>query len=174
MVAAKIIIPNGKHRRNKKGELEPVYVRNPEFLEQPQPSSLKQEFRRGARLRRSYSDFAPDNIAWHLRQLERIVNLAAERVTFRGPGDAQRDPIAQGFTDQLASAWHSATGRKPTCSRPTPRLKNPSPFAQLLETINQELLRECHRRPNNFLEFGVKSVKRLRPSRRRRRRSSDC
>ena len=49
MVAAKIIVPNGKYRRNKKGELEPVYVRNPEFLEQPQPSSLKQEFRRGAR-----------------------------------------------------------------------------------------------------------------------------
>ena len=132
--------------------------------EQPEPSSpkrLKQELRRRARLGRSYSDFAPDQIAWRLSQLGRVVSLADERVTF-GFGDAQRDQIAQDFTDQLASAWHSATERKPTYSRPTPRLKNPSPFARLLETINQTLLKERHRSPNNFFEYGVKAIKRLR------------
>jgi len=141
--------------------------------EQPQPSSLQQveqELQRRADLGRNYSDFAPDQIAWRLSQLETVVSLADERVTF-GPGDAQRNQIAQDFTDQLASAWHSATERNPTSSRPTPRLKKPSPFARLLETINQRLLKERHRSPNNFFEFGVKSVKRLRPSRRRRRRS---
>jgi len=132
--------------------------------EQPEPSSpkrLKQELRRRARLGRSYSDFAPDQIAWRLSQLGRVVSLADELVSF-GPGDAQRDQIAQDFTDQLASAWHSATERKLTYSRPTPRLKNPSPFARLLETINQTLLKERHRSPNNFFEYGAKAIKRLR------------
>jgi hypothetical protein len=135
--------------------------RDATLAEQPQPSSrkqVKQELRRRARLGRSYSDFAPDQIAWRLSQLETVVSLAAERVTF-GPGDAQRDQIAQDFTDQLASAWHSATERKPTYSRPTPRLKNPSPFARLLETINQRLLKERHRSPNNFSEYGAKAIK---------------
>jgi hypothetical protein len=117
--------------------------------------------RRKADLGRSYSDFAPAQTAQRLSQLETVVSLAAERVTF-GPGDAQRDQIAQDFTDQLASAWHSATERKPTYSRPTPRLKHPSPFARLLETINQRLLKERHRSPNNFSEYGAKAIKRLR------------
>jgi hypothetical protein len=133
------------------------------FEEQPQASSqkqVKQELRRRADLDRSYSDFAPDQIAWRLSQLERVVNLADERVTF-GP-DAQRDQIAQDFTDQLASAWCRATKTSPTCSRPTPRLKNPSPFALLLKTINQELLQDRHRSTNDFLEYGIKSVKRVR------------
>jgi hypothetical protein len=120
--------------------------------------------RRKADLGRSYSDFAPAQTARRLSQLETVVSLAAERVTF-GPGDAQRDQIAQDFTDQLASAWHSATERKPTCSRPTQRLKNLSPFARLLETINQRLLlKKRHRSPNNFFEYGAKAIKRLRPA----------
>src|SRR6516165_3421774 len=138
--------------------------RDATLAEQPKPSSqkqVKQELRRKANLGRGYSDFAPDQIAWRLSQLETVVSLADERVTL-GPGDAQRDQIAQDFTDQLASAWHSATERLPTYSRPTQRLKHRSPFARLLETINQELLRERHRSPNNFLEYGVKSVKRFR------------
>jgi hypothetical protein len=132
--------------------------------ERPEPSSLrqvKQALQRTAALDTTYSDFAPDQIASRLSQLETVISLAAERVTF-GPGDAQRDQIAQDFTDQLASAWRSATERLPTCSRPTPRLKNPSPFARLLETINQELLEERHRSPNDFFEYGAKAVKRLR------------
>jgi hypothetical protein len=119
--------------------------------------------RRKADLGRSYSDFAPAQTAWRLSQLETVVSLADERVTF-GPGDAQRDQIAQDFTDQLASAWHSATKTLPTCSKPTPRLKNPSPFARLLETINQKLLKDRHRSPNNFFEYGIKSVKRVQDS----------
>src|SRR5262245_19978711 len=138
--------------------------RDASLAEQPQPSSrkqVKQELRRKADLGRSYSDFAPDQIAWRLSQLETVISLAAERITF-GPGDAQRDQIARDFTDQLASAWHSATETLPTCSKPTPRLKNPSPFARLLETINQELLAERHRSLNDFHRYGIKSVKRLR------------
>jgi len=137
--------------------------RDATLAEQPQPSSrkqVKQELRRRARLGRSYSDFATDQIAGRLSQLETVVSLADDRVSF-GPGDAQRDQIAQDFTDQLASAWHSATERKPTYSRPTRRLKNPSPFARLLETINQELLAERHRSPNDFFEYGAKAIKRL-------------
>src|SRR5262249_46410672 len=143
--------------------LKRVY-RDATLSEQPQPSSrkqVKQELRRRASLGRSYSDFAPDKIAWCLSQLETVVSLADEKVSF-GHGDAQRDQIAADFTDQLASAWHSATEKLPTCSRPTPHLKKPSPFARLLEKINQELLEKRHRSPNNFLEYGVKSVKRLR------------
>jgi len=116
----------------------------------------------------SYSQFAPDQIAWRLSQLETVVSLADERVTF-GPGDAQRDQIAQDFTDQLASAWHSATGRNPTYSRSTPR---PSPFARLLETINQRLLNKRHQSPNNFSGYGAQATKRLpsaKPRRSRRR-----
>ena len=138
--------------------------RDATLAEQPKPSSqkqVKQELRRRADLGRSYSDFAPDQTAWRLCQLETVVSLADERVTL-GPGDAQRDQIAQDFTDQLASAWHSATERKLTYSRPTPRLKNPSPFARLLETINQRLLKERYRSPNNFFEYGAKAIKRLR------------
>ena len=111
-------------------------------------------------LDRSYSDLAPDQIALRLSQLETVVSLAAERVTF-GPGDARRDQIAQDFTDQLASAWHQATETLPTCSRPTKRLKNASPFACLLRVINQELLEDRHRSPNDFFEYGATAVKRL-------------
>ena len=149
--------------------------RDATLTEQPQASSrkqVKQELRRRADLDRNYSDFAPDQIARRLSQLETVVSLADERVTL-GRGDAQRDQIAQDFTDQLASAWHSATERMPTYSRPTPRLKNPSPFARLLETINQKLLKECHRSPNNFFEYGAKAIKRLpsaKPAKRRRSR----
>jgi hypothetical protein len=138
--------------------------RDATLAEQPRPSSLKQvkqELQRRADLGRNYSNFAPDQIARRLSQLETVVSLAAERVTF-SPGDPQRDQIAQAFSDQLASAWHSATEELPTCSRPTPRLKTRSPFARLLETINQKLLKDRHRSENDFLEYGVKSVKRER------------
>jgi hypothetical protein len=133
--------------------------------ERPEPSSqkqVKQELQRIDDLDRSYSDLAPDQIALRLSQLETVVSLAAERVTFGPGGDARRDQIAQDFTDQLASAWHQATETLPTCSRPTKRLKNASPFACLLRVINQELLEERHRSRNDFFEYGAKAVKRLR------------
>ena len=143
----------------------------PTPTERPEPSSAEEQVelarQRTAALEKSYSQFAPDQIAWRLDHLETVLSLAAERVTF-GPGDAQRDKIAQDFTDQLASAWHSATERNPTCSRPTQRLKNPSPFARLLETINQRLLSELHQSKNNFFEYGVKARKSL-PSAKPRR-----
>jgi hypothetical protein len=129
--------------------------------ERPEPSSAQEQVEQARQRTAAYFDFAPDQIAWRLSQIEAVVSLADERLSF-GPGDAQRDQIAQDFTDQLASAWRSATERSPTCSRPTPRLKNPSPFARLLETINQELLEERHRSPNDFFEYGAKAVKRLR------------
>jgi len=132
--------------------------------ERPEPLSQKQvkkELQRIAGLDRSYSDFAPDQMLLRISRFETVVNLAAGRATF-GPGDAQRDQIAQEFTDQLASAWRRATKTWPTCSRPTPRLKNPSPFAFLLKTINRELLEAPQRSANDFIEYGVKSVKRVR------------
>src|SRR5262249_39201887 len=134
--------------------------------ERPEPSSQEQvekELQRIADLDRSYSDFAPDQLQLRLSRFETVVSLAAERATFC-PGDAQRDQIAQDFADQLASAWRRATKTWPTCSRPTPRLKNPSPFALLLKTINQELLEAHHRSANDFIEYGLKSVKRVRQS----------
>jgi hypothetical protein len=133
--------------------------------ERPEPSSaekqVEQARQRTASSDRSYSQFAPDQIVRCLSHLETVLSLAAEQVTF-GPGDAQRDQIAQDFTDQLASGWRRATKKSPTCSRRTLRLKNRSPFARLLETINQELLEERHRSPNDFFEYGAKAVKRLR------------
>ena len=137
--------------------------RDATLVEQPEPSSLKQvkqELRKNAGLGSSYSDFAPDQIARRLSQLETVVSLAAERVTFR-PGDAQRDQIAQDFTDQLASAWHSATEMLPTYSRPTQRLKCLAVRSFVGDVINQELLEERHRSPNNFFEYGAKAIKRL-------------
>jgi hypothetical protein len=134
------------------------------LAEQPQPSSRKQveqELQRKADLDTSYSQFAPDQIRLRISRLETVVSIAVERVTF-GYGDAQRDQIAQDFTDQLASAWLQATETLPTCSRRTLRLKNRSPFARLLETINQQLLEERHRSPNNFFEYGANAIKRLR------------
>jgi hypothetical protein len=132
--------------------------------ERPEPSSaqeqVEQALQRTAALDTTYSDLAPDQIALRLSQIETVVSLAAERVTF-GPGDARRDQIAQDFTDQLASAWHQATETLPTCSRPTKRLKNASPFACLLRVINQELLEDRHRSPNDFFEYGATAVKRL-------------
>jgi hypothetical protein len=47
-----------------------------------------------------HSDFAPDQMQLRLSRLETAVSLAAERATF-GPGDAQRDQIAQDFADQV-------------------------------------------------------------------------
>jgi hypothetical protein len=137
----------------------------PTPTERPEPSSAEEQVelarQRTAALEKSYSQFAPDQIAWRLDHLETVLSLATEEVTFGGPGDAQRDRIAQDFADQLASAWHSATERNPTCSRPTRHLKNPSPFARLLETINQRLLYKRHQSPNDFFEYGAKAIKRL-------------
>src|SRR5262245_5417153 len=144
--------------------------RDATLAEQPKPSSqkqVKQELRRRARLGRSYSDFAPDQIAWRISQLETVVSLADEKVSF-GPGDARRDQIAQDFTDQLASAWHSATETLPTCSKPG--RKSPSLFPRLLETINQRLLKERHQSPNNFFEHGAKAIRRLPSAKPRRSR----
>jgi len=54
--------------------------------ERPEPSSARKQAeqarQRTAALDRSYSDFAPDQIAWRLSQLETVVSLADERVTF--------------------------------------------------------------------------------------------
>jgi hypothetical protein len=135
-------------RDRKKLESEGVVFSLPEMLEQE------------SRIEQIYSAHSLDQVKLHLLRLEAVIAVAAERVEFRW-GDAQRDQIAQLLTDELAYAWMSATGKPPTCSRPNLRLKHPSPFALLLVTVNAEILDDHHRSPNNFLEYGIKSVRRI-------------
>ena len=130
-----------------------------EVIESSLTRTLKQQIQEVDDIDRIYSEFAPHQIRLLLMRLE-AASSAAEQVTFKW-GDAQRDQIAQWFTDELAFAWMSATGQYPTCSRPNPRLKKPSPFARLLATVNTELLDDDYRSPNNFLEYGIKSVQRI-------------
>jgi len=122
--------------------------------------SLAEMLEKESRIDRIYSALSPAQVGLRLLRLEAVIAVAAERVTF-GWGDAQRDEIAQLLTDELAYAWMSATGKPPTCSRPNLRLKHPSPFALLLVTVNAEILDDHHRSPNDFLEYGIKSVRRI-------------
>jgi hypothetical protein len=95
-----------------------------------------------------------------LVKLQPVLEVAIKRITFE-PGDAQWDKVAQRFTDEMAGAWCCGTGRVPTVARPSTRTRNPSPFLQLLTAINSKILPEEHRSNNNFLEYAIKSKKRL-------------
>jgi hypothetical protein len=102
----------------------------------------------------------PKRLASVLSQLEPLLTLAAERVEFL-PGDFQRDDAAQEFVDKMALAWISGTGYLPTYSRPTARLRKPSPFAKLLRAVNQKVFNPKIRSPNDFREYALRSVKRM-------------
>jgi hypothetical protein len=95
-----------------------------------------------------------------LVKLQPVLEVAIKQITF-APGDAQRDIVAQTFTDEMAAAWCCGTGRVPTVARKSTRTRNPSPFLQLLTAINSKILREQHRSNNNFLEYAIKSKKHL-------------
>jgi len=95
-----------------------------------------------------------------LVKLQPILETAIKQITFR-PGDAQRDVVAQTFTDLMVAAWCSGTGQLPTASRRSKRTRNSSPFCGLLATINSKILPEPHRSDNDFREYAIKSVKRL-------------
>jgi hypothetical protein len=116
------------------------------------------EIERVERQLAAYREFSPWVMMGKLWHLKVVLALAAERIEFH-PGDFQRDDIAQEFVNELALAWNSATGRLPTCSRPSRRSQKPSPFAALLAAINRGILDPELQSPNDFLEYGIKAVK---------------
>ena len=110
---------------------------------------------------RSYRTLNPNTVADQLSRLEPCLKLAAERLLFQ-PGDIQRDDIARTFTDMMASAWMEATGKIPSYAKPSPRSRNPSPFASLLDSINKGFLRAAYQSKNNFRDYASASIKQLR------------
>jgi hypothetical protein len=98
-------------------------------------------------------------VAGQLSRLEPLLMLAAERLTFQ-PGDKQRDDIARNFTNEMAHAWFSATG-KISFAKPSPRSRKESPFAMLLASINRSFLPVDFRSKNDFRDYASASIKQL-------------
>jgi hypothetical protein len=111
--------------------------------------ALARQIERSEKLLRGYRAFNPNTVADQLSRLEPCLMLAAERLLFQ-PGDILRDDIARTFTDTMGSAWMEATGRIPSYARPSPRSRNPSPFASLLGSINKRFLQAAYQSKNNF------------------------
>jgi hypothetical protein len=103
---------------------------------------------------------SPLELAAQLLELEAVMTLAAEKVTFQ-PGDFQRIQYAQKFVDELANAWLSATGELPTYSKPSRRSRNLSKFAAMLNIINQEVLSEGKFLSNSLQYYGQRAVKNI-------------
>jgi hypothetical protein len=108
----------------------------------------------------SYRAFNPNIVADQLSRLEPCLMLAAERLLFQ-PGDIQRDEIARTFTDMMVSAWMEATGKIPSYAKPSPRSRNPSPFALLLSSVNKGFLQPAYQSKNNFRDYASASIKQL-------------
>jgi hypothetical protein len=126
--------------------------------------ALARQIERSEKPLRSYRAFNPNTVADQLSRLEPCLMLAAERLLFQ-PGDIQRDDIARTFTDTTASAWMEATGKLPSYAKPSPRSRNPSPFASLLASINRKFLQADFRSKNDFRDHAVTSIRQLkRPS----------
>jgi hypothetical protein len=115
---------------------------------------------RKERKRRILRGLEPKHLALLLSQLEPLLTLAAERVEFQ-PGDFQRDDAAQNFVDEMALVWIAGTGCLPTYSRQSTRSRRPSPFAELLIAINEKVFESKIRSHNDFREYALKSVKRM-------------
>jgi hypothetical protein len=109
----------------------------------------------------------PRHLADVLFQLEPLLIIAIERVAFQ----SDEDDAARNFTDAMASAWFDATGRLPTCAKKSIRSRGSSPFVELLTVINQKIFKPKMRSPNNFFQYGVKSVSRMKELVRVSRRS---
>jgi hypothetical protein len=95
--------------------------------------SLREFFKaaRTQRKRRVLRTLEPKFLANLLIQLEPLLGLAAERVTFQ-PGDYQRDETAREFMDAMAFAWICGTGRLPTYSSPSLHIAAPPATGALL------------------------------------------
>jgi hypothetical protein len=99
----------------------------------------------------------PRHLGDLLFQLEPLLNIAIERLALQSGEDC----AARDFTDAMASAWFDATGRLPTSAKKSIRSRGPSPFVELLRVINQKIFKPKMRSPNNFFQYAVKSVSRM-------------
>ena len=109
----------------------------------------------------------PKHMTVALFQLEQLLLIAGDRVAFQ----SGEDDAARNFVDAMASAWFDATGRLPTCARRSIRSRGRSPFAELLRVTNQKIFKPRLRSRNDFFEYGVKSVSRIKALARVSRRS---
>jgi hypothetical protein len=123
--------------------------------------SLANQIEHSERLLSGYRAFNPSSVAEQLSRLEPVLMLAAERLLLQ-PGDMQRDDVAATFTDMMAAAWRETTEKFPTYAKPSPRSRSPSPFAALLTSINRQFLKSEFRSKNDFRDFAVASIKKLR------------
>jgi hypothetical protein len=150
-------------RRELMDYLENVYLattNSSEPSEKRSAGALKRGLRKYKIRLESFSKIAPHVAAVNLGRLEPIIMLAAERVGYQA-GDYQRDSIAQKFTDEMAFAWPTGTGKLPTYSKPSRRSRNQSPFAALLTAINKQFFDPELQSHNDFRDHAVKSVKLL-------------
>lgn len=128
--------------------------------EQPRSKTgAKAAFKRAGQLLEIFATFSPDRLADHLLELESVLSLASERVKLRS--DSRRNEIAQEFCDAMAHAWLQGSGEIPTFSKANPKSRTISPFARLLETINQSILVKAVRDPLDFNTYGVKAIARI-------------
>jgi hypothetical protein len=150
--------------------LERVFVHQKAKIGSSETSALRQrdakkdlarQIEESEKSLRSYRALNPNTVADQLSRLEPCLMLAAERLLFQ-PGDMQRDDIARTFTDMMATAWMEATGKIPSYAKPSPRSRNPSPFASLLDSINKGFLQAAYQSKNNFRDHASASIKQLR------------
>jgi hypothetical protein len=89
-----------------------------------------------------------------LMSLEPVLTIAVERVEFQS-GDFQRDDIAQELCDGLARAWIFGTAKLPTFSKPNPRSRSKSSFAELLSLVNGSIIEPHLKHDHDFRNYGV-------------------
>jgi hypothetical protein len=124
--------------------------------------ALSKQIEQSEQSLRGYRCLGPKAVADQLFRLEPVLFLAAERLEFQ-PGDIQRDEIARTFTDMMATAWMEATETIPSYAQPSPRTTRPSPFAELLATVNQNCLASKYRSKNDFRDHARASIRKLKP-----------
>jgi hypothetical protein len=138
--------------------LERLSVQVAKWRKGKAPNSFLHQITLTERARKEVQAVQPRHLADALFQLEHFLIIASDRVAFQFGEDA----AARNLVDAMASAWFDATGRLPTCARRSIRSLRPSPFANLLRVINQKIFRPKFRSRNDFFQYGVKSVSRIR------------
>ena len=142
--------------------LREIFVMSGAHRSTGDPRTTKAEkvaLRQAAHLLDHFATFSPDRLADHLLELEAVLSLAAERM--KPQADSRKNEIAQEFCDGIAHAWLLGTGEIPTLAKFNPNSRSSSPFAHLLETINQNILVETVRDPFDFKTYGVKAIARI-------------